>query len=523
MKRICIPILLLALLCGCLPTPEHEIVENKGDKKDWQVAAQPISDTLTVHGDAPVVCTEYEQQESPLYERLHAPKLWSTENNDYGFSIKAVDCPVYLPNVQAAPILEAEPREMTQADLDAVISVIFPVDGVKWMPSGVITKEDCARLIQGVQEELDKCKPGTSEYNYQKQRLEEYTECYSAIFEIAPFASEVEPLEPVLGTYPSGFSYSKDKAASQNYIHGFSAEASVAGEEWELRAYVDEEIYGNSIYAKRDPDLWSEEEQPLDAPYGVAMTRAEALQKASEIAQELTGGELAPCYLAPMCYITGDTFDLSKRWSQWRVVLMRTFSGVGTAFASEEVGGGKDSTVTAPLAYEKITVDFDDQGVSAIEWTTPMKVTGMVNADAALIPFEEAADKAMKHIAAFWKPTVESERKRGVENTIYIHRVTMGLWRIAKKNGGWYYVPVYHFFADPTEGRWCTTEGYWDEPGTPRERFLDTLDRIERGTFELEPNFFPLNANCMTFGAEYWGGVTVNALDGTIIDKDKGY
>ena len=32
-----------------------------------------------------------------------------------------------------------------------------------------------------------------------------------------------------------------------------------------------------------------------------------------------------------------------------------------------------------------------------------------------------------------------------------------------------------------------------------------------------------LGRNCRTFGGDYWGAVTVNALDGTIIDKDKGY
>ena len=523
MKRIIVMLLLAALLFGCVPTPEHEIVENKGDKKDWQTAAQPISDTVGVPAEAPVETKDYEQQESPLYERLGAPKFWSTENNDYGFPIKAVDCPVYLPDVQAVPVLEAEPRSLTQADFDAVRSIIFPIDGVKWMPSGVITKEDCVRLIRGVQEELAKAEPGTEEYNYQKKRLEEYTECYSALYEIAPFASEVEPLEPVLGTYPSGYNYEKDKGAAQHYIHGFSAEATVAGEKWELRAYVDEEIYGNSIYAKRDTDLDLGEEQPLDAPYGVKMTRTEALKKASEIAQKLTGGELAPCYLVPICCTTGDSFDLLKRWSQWRVVLMRTFNGVGTAFALEDVGGAMDSTVSAPVPYEKITVDFDDQGVTAIEWSTPMNVTGMVQSDAQLLSFQEAADKAMQHIAAFWKPTVESERRRGAEGTIYIHRVTFGLWRIAKKNGGYYYVPVYHFFADPTEGRWCTTEGFWDLPGTPRQRFSNTIERIKNGTLALEPNFFPLNGDCLTFGGEYWGGITVNALDGTIIDKDKGY
>ena len=32
-----------------------------------------------------------------------------------------------------------------------------------------------------------------------------------------------------------------------------------------------------------------------------------------------------------------------------------------------------------------------------------------------------------------------------------------------------------------------------------------------------------LQAFCRVFGGDSWGGVTVNALDGTIIDKDKGY
>ncbi len=523
MKRMLIVLLLAAMLTGCVPTPEHEIVENKGDKKNWQTEAQPISDTVGMPADAPAEAKDYEQQESPLYERLNAPKFWSTENNDYGFPIVANDCPVYLPDVQAVPVLEAEPREITQDDLDAVISVIFPMDGLKWYPRGQITKEDCARLIRSAQEDLANTEPGSSDYKYYEQRLREYEECYSKLYEVAPFASEIQPIEPVLGTYQYGFAVEKDKDPVANYIHGFRGETTVAGEEWSLEAYVNEEIYGNSIYAKRGTGLWSDSEQPLDAPYGVKMTRAQALQKASEIARTLTGSELAPCFLVPICCTTGDAFDLSKRWSQWRVVLMRTYQSVGTAFASEDIGGSMDSSVTQSVAYEKIIVDFDDLGVSAITWETPMRVTGMVHSDAELISFSEAADKAMQHIAAFWKPTVESERRRGAEGTIYIHRVTFGLWRIAKKNGGYYYVPVYHFFADPTEGRWCTTEGFWDLPGTPRQRFSNTIERIKNGTLALEPNFFPLNGDCLTFGGEYWGGITVNALDGTIINKDLGY
>ena len=40
---------------------------------------------------------------------------------------------------------------------------------------------------------------------------------------------------------------------------------------------------------------------------------------------------------------------------------------------------------------------------------------------------------------------------------------------------------------------------------------------------EKEENCWMVLNFCRTFGGDYWGGVTVNALDGTIIDKDKGY
>ena len=525
MKRILVVLLLAALLCGCLPTPEHEIVENKGDRKDWQTEAQPVSDTVGVSAGATVECTDYEQQTSPLYERLDAPTFWSTENNDYGFPIVAKDCPVYLPDVQAVPVLEAEPREITQEDLDAMISVIFPMEGLKWYPRGQITKEECTRLIHSAQEDLANAEPGSSDYKYYEQRLREYEECYSKLYAVAPFASEIQPIEPVLGTYQQGFSVEKDKNPVAHYIHGFSGETTVAGEKWSLEAYVNEEIYGNSIFAKRGTDLWSDDEQPLDAPYGVKMTRAEALKKATELAEKLTGSELAPCYLAPMYFsFNGPVcFHPERRWSQWRVVLMRTFNSFGTAYAKEDIGSGKDSTVTQPVAYENLTIDFDDQGVTAISWKTPMRVTGIVNSDATLLSFEEAANKAMKQIAAFWKPSAKSAAERGEDFTVYLHRVTLGLWRIAKKNGGYYYVPVYHFFADPNEGRWMTTEGLWDEEGTPRSRFLDILSRIESGAYVPEDYFNPLGNACMTFGSEYWGGVTVNALDGTIINKDLGY
>ena len=84
-------------------------------------------------------------------------------------------------------------------------------------------------------------------------------------------------------------------------------------------------------------------------------------------------------------------------------------------------------------------------------------------------------------------------------------------------------MPVYHFFLDGDAVDWAdwvddnpyTIEFLGvSEHTTQRERFLWCLEQEE---------YSAINSFCRTFGGEYWGGVTVNALDGTIIDKDKGY
>ena len=42
MKRLFVlSLCVLLLLTGCLPTPEVEIIPNKGDQKDWQAEAVP--------------------------------------------------------------------------------------------------------------------------------------------------------------------------------------------------------------------------------------------------------------------------------------------------------------------------------------------------------------------------------------------------------------------------------------------------------------------------------------------------
>ena len=518
--------LCLLLLGGCLPTPEVEVIPNKGEQKDWQVEAKPyVPEEETSAEEAPA---EIEQQGGSLYEILGASPTWSMENTDYGFLITAQDCPVYLPDISAVPVAEARPRSFTQADIDAVAEAMFPADTV-WYPEVLWTKEEMAAQMQELMDEMANRDPQTDkEWHRDDKYYEDKLAMYKQRYDEAPFADKIVPITLQINDCQDDIRLN----APEKKYPGVKAEARVNGEHWTLSARTSVEDPLTTYLEASRGDIWMDQQQPLDAPYGVKMTRAEAIEQATSFVQKVAGNEYSVCYCAPLMAhpdfqeSSGDTpvATLPERFSQWGLVFMRTFNGCPSAFADEEVGGDMDTTVNKPVHYERMELHIDDQGVSYFRWNVPMTVTGVVSSNARLISFQEAAQKAVPQIAARWKYTVEAHRENGAELSVYIKRVTFGLWRIQKKGGGFYYVPVYHFFSEGDAVDWA--DWVVDNPysieflgvsanTTNRERFLQCMEKEENCWMVL--NF------CRTFGGDYWGGVTVNALDGTIIDKNKGY
>ena len=529
MKRLFVLLLCVLLLVGCQPTPEVEVIPNKGETKEWQVAAVPYDPEE--QAEAPVLADTalaYEQQTGPVYEFIGASPIWNMENNDYGFLIAAKDCPIYLPDIAAVPVIEVERRDFTQADIDAVAAAMFPTDTV-WYPEVLWTKEEMAKEMQELMDEMANRDPEEDKKWHRNDKYyEDKLAMYKQRYDEAPFADEIVPTTLEINDCQDDIRLN----SPEKKYPGVKVETLVNGEHWTLSARTSVEDPLTTYLTARRGDLWTDLQQPLDAPYGVKMTREEAIQKANAFVRTVTdSNEYSVCYCAPlMAHPNFENEDgkihaatLPDRYSQWGLVLMRTFNGCPSAFADEEVGGDMDSTVSKPIHYERMELHIDDQGVSYFHWNTPMKVTGVVNSNARLISFDEAAKKAVPQIAVRWKYAVENHRKNGDEINVYIRRVTFGLWRIAKKNGGFYYVPVYHFFPDGSLVDWADwvddnpfTVEYLgvSKDSTQRERFLQCL---ESGKYQGITGF------CRTFGGEYWGGVTVNALDGTIIDKDKGY
>ena len=526
MKRLfLLSLCAILLLTGCLPTPEVEVVPNKGEQKAWQVEAAPYvpeEAPETVVPDASPA--PIEQQGGPLYEILGASPTWSMENRDYGFLITARDCPVYLPDISAVPVFEVACRDFTQAEIDGVAAAMFPADTV-WYPQVVRTKEELAELMQETMEEAANRDPEEDKkWHRDEKYYEDKLAMYKQWYDEAPFADEIVPTTLEI-------SDCQNADETDKKYPGVKVETMVNGEHWRLSARTSKDDPLTTYLEASMGGSWADYQQPLNAPYGVKMTREEAMEQATAFVQKIAGNEYSVCYCAPLMVhpdyqdTSGETpvATLPERFSQWGLVFMRTFNGCPSAFADEEVGGDMDTTVNKPIHYERMELHIDDQGVSYFRWNVPMTVTGVVSSNARLISFDEAAKKAVPQIAARWKYTVENDRKNGKDITVYITRITFGLWRIQKKGGGFYYVPVYHFFLDGSQDwtEWVDDNPYMTEylgissTATQRERFLYCMEK--------EEYYWTLINYCRTFGGECWGGVTVNALDGTIINKDKGY
>ena len=191
----------LILLTGCLPTPEVEIIPNKGEQKTWQVEAQPYvpeQPTETAMPEKSLTATETtaepEAHFSPLYEVLCACPTWSTENNDYGFRITAQDCPILLPELTAVPVVEAAQRSFTQKDIDAVAAAMFPADTV-WYPEVLWTKEEMAEQMQELMDEIANRDPQKDkEWHRNDKYYDDKLAMYKERYDEAPYAADVVPI-----------------------------------------------------------------------------------------------------------------------------------------------------------------------------------------------------------------------------------------------------------------------------------------------------------------------------------------
>lgn len=386
----------------------------------------------------------------------------------------------------ALPTATVEPREFTQEDVDNLLKVLLKGEPLY---SHVQTKQELQGHLDYINSPDWTSDPGKpSDPASLEARRKELNAWYTA--EIAKAPEE----KPIL----HGFSDSDDpkRIGGTATVDGIKWEVSIRNDidgGW-TAAYIERTDYKYRDYSIQLPDASKEE----------SIARGNALMQA----------------LGLQNFVLTD----AQQWSVelpgdngiWRLYYAPTVNGFPIAGARQDITQTHDGTVYQDYQYwdyackdsenpdtvswylENILLDVGKDGVLCFAWTAPSTQPVVQQPQSALLPFEEIASIAntmLPEVIVGPKetPLTQLDQYNGFDTRmdVDITKVSLSLMRI-RDNGSLQgtIVPVWDF--------WGTSDWY-----------------------DAEPNAYGYQEKGMNY--DFQPMLTLNAVDGTVVDRQLGY
>lgn len=386
----------------------------------------------------------------------------------------------------ALPTATVEPREFNQEDVDNLLKVFLKGEPLY---SHVQTKQELQGHLDYINSPDWTSDPGKpSDPASLEARRKELNAWYTA--EIAKAPEE----KPIL----HGFSDSDDPKR-------IGGTATVDGTEWEVSIRNDIDGGWTSAYIERTDYKYRDYTIPLpDASKEESIARGNALIQA----------------LGLQNFVLTDaqqwTVELPGDNGVWRLYYAPTVNGIPVPGVRQDITQTHDGTVYQDYQYwdyackdsenpdtvswylENILLDVGKDGVLCFAWTAPSTQPVVQQAQSALLPFEEIASIAntmLPEVIVGPKetPLTQLDQYNGLDTRmdVDITKVSLSLMRIRDKGSlQGTIVPVWDF--------WGTSDWY-----------------------DAEPNAYGYQEKGMNY--EYQPMLTLNAVDGTVVDRQLGY
>jgi len=465
MKRkelIIISILTLCILTACQPTPETDIVTPKDDIRLIEMAQSGEADMR-------------------ISDMIGAPENYAFEasSEDGNVHITA-NADVVLPEVDYLPVVRVSRHTLTEQDVKNIFSAlcngntVVDEDGAFWKSYYQVTLE---RLLSMRQEgKLDKY-----------DSVEELDAAISELMgKIQEAPDEPEAVTPDFTfhdvdsyTFSARVLSTADNVALSE-VHAISQEDSATIQY--IRDIQKIALYHPQIMATKPyyiAGLYSDSNQTVLPP---TIRKEEAQQIAYETINAIGYSDLScsGSRLAPIGGVSeGNVVD-----GVYEFIFTRTVNGVDTTFTNDVYAAPPDdpNSMTRPWGYEHIRVFIDDAGVACLLINDPHQIEETVSEQTTVLPFSDIA-QVFEHMIQTKYSSVDLDKK----TEVYIEKVELGLCRIFEKgesNSG-LLVPAWDFMGTLTES-------------SPSRSF--------------------------TYGRDgYHCLLTINAIDGSIIDRGMGY
>lgn len=387
----------------------------------------------------------------------------------------------------ALPTATVEPREFTQEDVDNLLKVLLKGEPLYGYTQ---TKQECQDSIDYANSDKWHGDPDAPEQT--PEELEERRQGIIAYYtEKMKTAPEEKPV--IHGFYDSD---------EPNEVSGT---ATVDGIKWCVSIWNNlGDFFTNASIIREDYKY-----RDYDIPLPEA-SKEEAVAQGNALMQELGF----------------DNFVLvdAQQWSPqlpkdngvWRLYYAPSVSGFPVSGARQDITQTHDGTVYQDCQYwyysaseetnpdtvswklESIYLDVGKDGILSFNWTAPSTQPVVRQAESTLLPFEEIAsiaDAMLPEVIVGPKetPLTQLDQYNGFETRmdVDITKVSLSLMRIRDKGSlQGTIVPVWDF--------WGTSDWY-----------------------DAEPNAYGYNEKGMRY--EYQPMLTLNAVDGTVVNRQLGY
>lgn len=460
----------LLLLTGCQPTPETPVVVNKADGKLEQKISQTAEPEVRYEAPAEVTDT-------------------LTKNN----VTVNIDADVIIPDVPAFPVFEVKPVGFTQAQVDTVGKVLLGNKALFSLPEGekiYLTKEDVMGQIAKSKAQLEEVKKmSDKEFNIvfdgesredayagYEERIKEWQEQYNTAPDVWGEDKLPATLEILKNDHGEGLKvYAESDSGDYPCFYVSNGYFEELGE---TTAYMMYE-------AKRSRhSVFSHITQ--GTPKNVTLSSEDAVAQAEELLSDMGITDMTVANTGVVDSFLEGGMSTEKDTQQcWGVRFERVMDGIPVSaviasHASDSAAPAEENTAFVPTYQpESLFVAVGDEGILGFEWSNVAEVTAKRSKNVALLPFDDVLERAKNNV--FYK--IYAEEDIAVEMTI--NQIELSLMRIGKRDdtGTFLIVPV------------------WDFIGDMRRTFPEGDEWLDNGLSFL----------------------TLNAIDGSVIDREKGY
>lgn len=494
-KKILILILMTAALCsffGCKKTPDNPIVINKNDGALEEKISKKNTNTILF------------------------PENWEDHfQSTNGFLTVKINADIITPEVTTYPVTLIEPMELTQETADRILGCLIG-DAELYQINDILTKEKIQKQIEFSQYFLEYVLPDYRESDpvYYEWKFKDTTEFLNHLYQQWENAPENLPRLKSTGLFESSQDdvntiekMLKDSEFPPEEIDKFlEALKKESNQKEEIRGEADLGKMSTAvinIFKKstknqgvdfHSTDFGSSVEELYNAldkenEEKIKISINDALEEAYSAIDEIG---IKDMYLYKTGYTTTYQGEGKEPGYAFRFIFTKSVNEIPITYVkgfeiytAPNVGGLRE-----PWLDEKLEICIDETGIIDFKWKYPAEIKEVINDSVELLSFDDVRQRFKGHILH----VMASENDESViSKTLIIDRCSLGLAKVAQKNSDKYMlIPVWDFF------------GYI------------TYEYVA-GIAETDEN------NEITYRQAEYSFLTINAIDGSVIDRNLGY